>query len=99
VFAGLISILLLGAADPGPSAATAVAPAAAPGASAAPLSTPGAPQRRPVDRTCWVEKPAGSHIPMPICATPEELEKAQRDGRDAVTGELRSSRGGFQKKP
>ena len=87
----LMSAVLMAGAD-------AAAPAS-PAPAAAPVSGQPAHKRSAVDATCWVERPTGSHIRTPICATREELEKAQRDGRDAVTGELRTSSVGFKKKP
>ena len=88
MFAMLMSALLMAGADPAPSAA----PASVPLAVAQPLK-----KSKASDVTCWDERPTGSHVSKRICATREELEKAQRDGQDAVTGAHRSSRGGFTK--
>jgi hypothetical protein len=67
--------LLLAGADPA-SAATAP-PANAPPAAAAPKAKAPA-------MTCWDERPTGSHVTKRICATPEELEKAQRDAQEGL---------------
>jgi hypothetical protein len=88
VFAILMSALLMAGADPAPTAA----PAGAPPAVAQPLK-----KSKASDVTCWDERPTGSHVTKRMCATREELEKAQRDGEDAVTGAHRSSKGGFTK--
>ena len=72
----LMSVLLLAAGDPAPAASPPAAKAAA----------PARPKAKAPAMTCWDERPTGSHVPQRICATREELDKAQRDGQDAVTG-------------
>jgi len=80
VLAILMSTLLLAAADPPPAAASPATPSPAPAARKV--------AERPTDEVCWMEKPTGSHITRQICATREQVEKALRDGQDAVSHNL-----------
>lgn len=87
MFAVLMSALLMGAADP-PS------PAAAP-------TPPNAVSARPVkkpdgqERVCWEEKPTGSHLAKTICATRDELERAQQEAKASLAGRMTPVRKGF----
>lgn len=74
MFAVLISTLLLAGADPAPSAAT-DAPATANATDKKPSAS---------DVTCWDERPTGSHVTKRVCASREELEKAQRDAKASL---------------
>ncbi|HEX3888102.1 MAG TPA: hypothetical protein VHW05_11450 [Phenylobacterium sp.] len=85
MFAVVISVLLMAAADPAasPVAKPTTATAPPPGSNRHKLTTD-------AKMICWTEKPAGSHIPARICATREEYEKAQQDAHDALTAQRRT---------
>ena len=68
----LLSVLVMAAADPAPAAVPPAVKVAAPAPAKA--KTPAL--------TCWDERPTGSHVSKRICATREELDKAQRDAQD-----------------
>jgi hypothetical protein len=75
VFAVLLSALLLASAG--------VPAKAGPGAPAPPTAAPAAKPDGP-KLICWDEKPTGSHVSKRICATPEQLEKAHREGENPL---------------
>jgi len=77
MIAVLLSTMLLAADTPPPSIAVTASPRPV-AALQAKKSDNGDPM------TCWVEKPAGSHVTRTVCATLEELDKAKRDADDAL---------------
>jgi len=86
VVALFLSLLMLAGADPVPAAMA--APAKAP-----PPAGPAKPKAPAM--TCWDERPTGSHLPKRVCATREELEKAQRDAQDGLDHRNPGRKNGF----
>ncbi len=89
MFAAVMSALLLAGTDPAPSTPVSNSPNAA---------SQDAKASKAPELACWDEKPTGSHMIKRICATKEQLEKAQRDGQDAVSSDHRSARTGLSPK-
>jgi hypothetical protein len=92
MIAVLLSTMLL-AADAAPPTGASAPSAAAAASSVSVTATPrthanAAPLTKVANNgdamTCWVEKPAGSHVMKTVCATLEELDKAKRDADDAL---------------
>lgn len=62
----------------------------------APAAASSKPAPKGSDRVCWDEKPTGTHFPIRVCATRDELEQRQRRDQDAMSQKPRNeAQGGF----
>ena len=91
MFAVLMSTLLMAAIDPTPAAATPAPPSAA-----AAVASQAAQKPKTTDVTCWEERPTGSHVSKRVCASREQIDKAQRDGEDATVSRNRGPQNTFR---